>query len=227
MQITVAERVSGVYELAHLLPRRDHLTPSQSLPLDGLYLFFERSELAECSGRTVDRIVRVGTHRVNGRFRKRILQHYGRVSSLGGNMAYPPCARWHAIAFLSPLRSAELPATIEPATLQTQHPHTVRLLVGQARVERRSALGHSAAKPIWGCAAPDYIIRSGTQEQPMPRIFPRFGSQEVGPAATNASAIIHEACPSANPMLLPPRCRVYCFRIDASVQNLVLTGASR
>jgi hypothetical protein len=85
VQITVAERVSGVYELARSLPWRDHLTPSQSLPLDGLYLFFERSELAECSGRTVDRIVRVGTHRVNGRFRKRILQHYGWVSSLGGN----------------------------------------------------------------------------------------------------------------------------------------------
>ena len=85
MQITVAERVSGVYELAHLLPRRDHVTPSQSVPLDGLYLFFERGELVECSGRAVDRIVRVGTHRVNGRFRKRILQHYGPVSSLGGN----------------------------------------------------------------------------------------------------------------------------------------------
>ncbi|MBE9565640.1 MAG: hypothetical protein IMF16_02695 [Proteobacteria bacterium] len=29
--------------------------------------------------------MRVGTHRVNGRFRKRIRQHYGRVNSLGGN----------------------------------------------------------------------------------------------------------------------------------------------
>ena len=85
MQITVAERALGVHELARLLPRRDHVTPSQSLPLDGLYLFFERGELAECRGLTVDRIVRVGTHRVNGRFRKRVLQHYGPVSPLGGN----------------------------------------------------------------------------------------------------------------------------------------------
>jgi len=85
VQITVAERVSGVYELAHLLPRRDHVTPSRALPLDGLYLFFERGELVDCSGRAVDRIVRVGTHRMNGRFRKRIRQHYGRVRSLGGN----------------------------------------------------------------------------------------------------------------------------------------------
>lgn len=70
------------------LARHDWLTPPSVLPTDGIYLFFETGETGEAvdlGGSTLDRIVRVGTHRVDGRFRQRIRQHYGNVGSLGGN----------------------------------------------------------------------------------------------------------------------------------------------
>lgn len=71
--------------MALLLPRHDYSCEREALPSDGIYLFFERGETAVLSGAVSERIVRVGTHREDGRLPARIRQHYGRVRSLGGN----------------------------------------------------------------------------------------------------------------------------------------------
>lgn len=85
--MTEPDEVTAVlYDLVWALPRMSYETLRRELPLDGIYLFFERGEFIERSGRTEGRIVRVGTHRRDGRFPARIRQHYGQVHSLRGNM---------------------------------------------------------------------------------------------------------------------------------------------
>ena len=79
------ERVRVLYQLLARLPRCTADTPRASLPADGIYFFFEEGEHGELDGLAIDRVVRVGTHRVDGRFRDRIRQHYGNRSSLSGN----------------------------------------------------------------------------------------------------------------------------------------------
>jgi hypothetical protein len=74
-----------LYGLLQPLLRCDCSTHARRLPSDGIYFFFEKGETTPWQGLTVDRVVRVGTHRVNSRFPKRISQHYGTVRSLGGN----------------------------------------------------------------------------------------------------------------------------------------------
>lgn len=76
---------SRVYTLIAPLPRYDHHTPTEQLPKNGIYLFFERGEVVQRRNKILQRIVRVGTHKKNGLFSRRIRQHYGRVASLGGN----------------------------------------------------------------------------------------------------------------------------------------------
>ena len=78
----LAEDVQGI---ALALQRRDFRTERGTLPRDGIYLFFERGETAPVHGLVAERIVRVGTHRQDGRFPARIRQHYGQVRSLRGN----------------------------------------------------------------------------------------------------------------------------------------------
>ena len=75
----------SLHQLVMGLPRLNHLTPLRSLPSNGIYLFYESDETTELLGSQVDRIVRVGTHRRDGRFPGRIRQHYGRAASLRGN----------------------------------------------------------------------------------------------------------------------------------------------
>lgn len=82
---TLRAPAAEIYRVVAALPRHDHLTPRRELPTDGVYLFFERGETVSLDGATVDRIVRVGTHNRDGNFRQRIRQHYGHVSSFGGN----------------------------------------------------------------------------------------------------------------------------------------------
>jgi hypothetical protein len=65
--------------------RQDHRTPLSALPVSGIYFFFEAGEYALLDGSWVDRIVRVGTHRVDGRLPDRIRSHYGQLRSLNGN----------------------------------------------------------------------------------------------------------------------------------------------
>ena len=74
-----------IHRLALSLPRRDHSFPPKQLPSSGIYFFFEHGETAPLDGTVVDRIVRVGTHIMDGRLPKRIRQHFGNVNSLGGN----------------------------------------------------------------------------------------------------------------------------------------------
>lgn len=83
--VTPTVLVGELHRWALGLVRHDWLTPSAALPTDGIYLFFERGEIVDGSGSAMGRIVRVGTHRVDGRFQKRIRQHYGNTRSLGGN----------------------------------------------------------------------------------------------------------------------------------------------
>ena len=77
-------KIEEIYRLVAQLERQNHLALASDLPRNGIYLFFERGELVRLEGETLDRIVRVGTHRGTGRFPGRIRQHYGNRGSLGG-----------------------------------------------------------------------------------------------------------------------------------------------
>ena len=83
--IDKSQIVDEIYGLVEQLPRFDSQTPAEELPENGIYFFFERGETVKWRGKVVDRIVRVGTHMKDGRFKKRIRQHYGNVKSLHGN----------------------------------------------------------------------------------------------------------------------------------------------
>jgi len=85
MRALLYQRTEQVYGLLDLLPRNNYLTPMHNLPKNGIYLFFEQGEDIVRGDRLVNRIVRVGTHDKDGRFRNRIRQHYGSVISLKGN----------------------------------------------------------------------------------------------------------------------------------------------
>jgi hypothetical protein len=75
----------AVHALALSLPRHEWNVLSSLLPRSGIYFFFERGESVPWNGGTADRIVRVGTHNRDERFRSRIRQHYGPLSGPGGN----------------------------------------------------------------------------------------------------------------------------------------------
>lgn len=63
-------------------PRYNYLTAGRDLPRNGIYFFFEKGEKVD---QGVERIVRVGTHKADNRFRGRIRQHYGNRNSIMGN----------------------------------------------------------------------------------------------------------------------------------------------
>jgi hypothetical protein len=75
----------GVYRILRGLRRFVYPVPFNELPLSGIYFFYEEGETAELESAVISRVVRVGTHRENGRYRDRIRQHYGLVKTLGGN----------------------------------------------------------------------------------------------------------------------------------------------
>ncbi len=83
--MSVEEIVRRVYRLISGLPRFDYATPPSALPRNAVYFLFEAGEHVEVDGERVDRIVRVGTHRGEGRFPSRIRSHYGNASSLRGH----------------------------------------------------------------------------------------------------------------------------------------------
>ncbi len=68
--------VTAVHEWVAVLPRFDHSATRHEIPTNGLYFFFERGEVVSCSHRSIERIVRVGTHRSDGRLPRRVLQHF-------------------------------------------------------------------------------------------------------------------------------------------------------
>jgi len=65
-----------IHELLQQLPLRDFRTPQRMLPQNGIYFFFEEGEFCRYGDVVQPRIVRVGTHRVQNRFPKRIQQHF-------------------------------------------------------------------------------------------------------------------------------------------------------
>jgi hypothetical protein len=81
-EIQITDRI---YELVQSLDRHNHKSKSATLPSNGIYFFFEQGEVVRWRNATIDRIVRIGTHKKDGRFKKRIRQHYGNVNSLRGN----------------------------------------------------------------------------------------------------------------------------------------------
>lgn len=70
------ELVQAVYDLALKLPRHNAETPMKDLVADGIYLFFEAGETIAHQGAVTDRIVRVGINTAQGRFPKRVRQHF-------------------------------------------------------------------------------------------------------------------------------------------------------
>lgn len=79
------ELTAELYSLIQLLPRFDYRTDGKNLPENGVYIFFELGEEVIPQGNVVDRIVRIGAHIKDYRFRGRIRQHYGYKNSLKGN----------------------------------------------------------------------------------------------------------------------------------------------
>jgi hypothetical protein len=76
---------TGVYRILSRLRQFSFPVPLNALPVNGIYFFYEEGEAAELEGRSVPRVVRVGSHTQNGNFRNRMRQHYGFVMKLGGN----------------------------------------------------------------------------------------------------------------------------------------------
>src|SRR5262245_14830124 len=66
----------ALHELVAALPRFDHRFARSDLPANGIYFFFELDESVQIDTRATDRIVRVGTHRGDGRLPKRLRQHF-------------------------------------------------------------------------------------------------------------------------------------------------------
>jgi len=70
------ERAMVFHDLASNLPRFDGRFVAGDLPANGVYLMFEAGETIERDGGSVERIVRVGTHRADGGLVRRLRRHY-------------------------------------------------------------------------------------------------------------------------------------------------------
>ncbi len=70
------ERAMVFHDLASNLPRFDGRFVAGDLPANGVYLMFEAGETIERDGGSVERIVRVGTHRADGGLARRLRRHY-------------------------------------------------------------------------------------------------------------------------------------------------------
>ena len=66
----------ALHALGAALPRHDHAFARADLPANGLYFFFERGETVEVNGQVIDRIVRIGTHKKEGRLPGRLGDHF-------------------------------------------------------------------------------------------------------------------------------------------------------
>ena len=64
-----------IHEILDPLPLYDFRTPRRRLPRNGIYFFYEQGEFCRKFNVIRPRIVRVGTHRKQDRFRSRIRQH--------------------------------------------------------------------------------------------------------------------------------------------------------
>lgn len=68
--------IQRLYDLTIALPRFNSETPSKGLVRNGIYLFYETGETIAHCDQMLDRIVRVGTHKVENGFRQRVRQHF-------------------------------------------------------------------------------------------------------------------------------------------------------
>lgn len=68
--------IESIYSLLEKLAIFDYSYESNNLPKNGIYFFYEDGEKCEINGVVTDRIVRVGTHQADDRFRDRIRNHY-------------------------------------------------------------------------------------------------------------------------------------------------------
>lgn len=65
-----------IHEVLEPLPLHNFKTPTTRLPRNGIYFFYEKGEFCHLPDVKRPRIVRVGTHKVQDRFRGRIRQHF-------------------------------------------------------------------------------------------------------------------------------------------------------
>ena len=65
-----------IHELLELLPLYKYPVNRRDLPSNGIYFFYEEGEVIKVGSRVFKRIVRVGTHKEQGRFPNRILDHF-------------------------------------------------------------------------------------------------------------------------------------------------------
>ncbi len=65
-----------LYQTLDKLPLFDHSYDPKALPENGIYFFFEEGEKCQINGKVWNRIVRIGTHNADNRFRDRIRNHY-------------------------------------------------------------------------------------------------------------------------------------------------------
>ncbi len=203
---SAADLARLVHTLAAGLPRHNHRADRADLPRNGIYLFFERGESVPLGPTEAARIVRVGTHRVDGRFPGRVRDHFH-----GNRRA--SVFRFHLGAALL-ARRAPLDPRLDPwRDRSAAGPAEVELLVSRTLAEdftfacirvdfsaERIALErgliallaqHPVARPCEGwlgrhALAPS-ILRSGlwntqeTQAAPLsPRKFDRLGQLAAG-----------------------------------------------
>ncbi|MDQ3779714.1 MAG: hypothetical protein M3354_04070 [Chloroflexota bacterium] len=70
------ELTARLYSLVHSLERFGPMPGWSNVPADGVYFFFERGETVPLDGRSVERIVCVGTHRADGGLKRRLRDHF-------------------------------------------------------------------------------------------------------------------------------------------------------
>ncbi len=65
-----------VHQLLEPLPKHRYPLRLSELPRDGIYFFYEEGEVIERGGLIMERVVRVGTHREDGRLPHRLGEHF-------------------------------------------------------------------------------------------------------------------------------------------------------
>ncbi len=68
----VIRKCKIIHEILESLPECDYKKPNSKLPINGIYFFYEDGEFYVDGNEKRKRIVRIGTHRVDGNFRNRI-----------------------------------------------------------------------------------------------------------------------------------------------------------
>jgi len=74
----MSENCKLVHEILEQFPKVKYPFDMKKLPKNGIYFFYENTELWGHNESNNSRIVRVGTHRANDNFRSRIRNHYGK-----------------------------------------------------------------------------------------------------------------------------------------------------